>query len=95
MFDFHMHSWVSDDCSANPRDMVAAAEAEGLREICFTDHMDAKVGAPEPSSVYRIEDYNRAYENLHSSRVKIRLGMEFGMTINNRPRLLEEMAKRE
>jgi hypothetical protein len=27
MFDFHMHSWVSDDCSANPRDMVAAAEA--------------------------------------------------------------------
>ena len=95
MFDFHMHSWVSDDCSADPKEMVAAAERVGLREICFTDHMDAKVGVQEPSSVYRIEDYNRAYENLYSSKVKIRLGMEFGMTINNRSRLLEELAKRE
>ena len=90
MFDFHMHSWVSDDCSADPKEMVAAAERVGLREICFTDHMDAKVGVQEPSSVYRIEDYNRAYENLYSSKVKIRLGMEFGMTINNRSRLLED-----
>ena len=40
MFDFHMHSTVSFDGHAAPEQMLAAARAAGLREICFTDHID-------------------------------------------------------
>ena len=40
MFDFHMHSNLSFDSLAEAADMVKAAEENGLREICFTDHFD-------------------------------------------------------
>ncbi|MBQ8813191.1 MAG: PHP domain-containing protein [Lachnospiraceae bacterium] len=94
MFDFHMHSWVSEDCRTDPKLMVAAAEAVGLREICFTDHMDAKISGPE-KSIYTQEDYDKNYASLRSSTVKLRFGMEFGMTPDNYPRFVEETAKRE
>ena len=40
MFDFHMHSTVSFDGHSAPEEMVKAAVAAGLREVCFTDHLD-------------------------------------------------------
>ena len=46
MFDFHMHSRVSFDSKANPMDMALAAKTMGLREICFTDHID--IGGKQP-----------------------------------------------
>ena len=44
MFDFHMHSTVSFDGHDNARRMVQAAADKGLREICFTDHIDYSPG---------------------------------------------------
>lgn len=40
MFDFHLHTHVSFDGRDTGRNMVHAALRAGLREICFTDHMD-------------------------------------------------------
>ena len=40
MFDYHMHSTVSFDGHDNPEDMLRAAAKMGLKEICFTDHLD-------------------------------------------------------
>ena len=40
MFDYHMHSRVSFDGHDTGAALVQAAEKAGLREICFTDHMD-------------------------------------------------------
>ena len=40
MFDFHMHSRVSFDGHDTGLDLALAAKARGLKEICFTDHMD-------------------------------------------------------
>ena len=94
MFDFHMHSLVSGDSQASPEEMVAAAEAAGLKEICFTDHMDCKIGLKE-TNVFTQESYQKAYENLRSEKVVIRFGMEFGMMMNNRERFLQEVAKRD
>ena len=42
MFDFHMHSTVSFDGHSAPEEMVKAAVAAGLREVCFTDHLDSR-----------------------------------------------------
>ena len=94
MFDFHMHSNVSKDGKAAPEEMVAAAERCGLREICFTDHLDRKVGRPE-HNVFAQEDYERAYRGLRSDKVKLHFGMEFGMMTDNRELFLEETAKRQ
>lgn len=93
MFDFHMHSMVSADSKARPEDMVTAAEKCGLREICFTDHLDCKVEGPE-TNVFTQEAYDEAYRDLSSDRLKIRLGMEFGMQPDNRQRFVQEAAKR-
>ena len=40
MFDYHMHSTVSFDARDSALDMALAAKAAGLKEICFTDHLD-------------------------------------------------------
>ena len=38
--DYHTHSKCSFDSEAELRDMVAAARAAGLSELCITDHCD-------------------------------------------------------
>ena len=40
MFDFHMHSRVSFDGHDTGIDLALAAKERGLKEICFTDHLD-------------------------------------------------------
>lgn len=39
-FDYHTHSHYSFDGEEAAADMVAAASARGIEEICFTDHVD-------------------------------------------------------
>ena len=40
MFDFHIHSRVSFDGHDTGEALAKAALAAGLKEICFTDHLD-------------------------------------------------------
>lgn len=94
MFDFHMHSSVSFDASGNPEDMVKAAEQRGLREICFTDHIEYELGVAQQTMVFTTEQYNAAYDHLISSTVKIRKGFEFGLKPNNQEDLKRELLRR-
>lgn len=90
MYDFHMHSWVSFDCDADPAAMAWAAGDAGLSEICFTDHVD-----PDPShplsrgQILRPEEYREAYDGLTVPGVVIRRGLELGMVPGRSP-LAEE-----
>lgn len=88
MFDFHMHSRVSFDGRADAKDMVAAAEAAGLREICFTDHIDYDPFAEKQIMLFDPTVYRSTYDGLHSDTVKIRRGMELGLLPGNREQLL-------
>jgi len=83
MFDFHMHSTVSCDGHDCPAKMIAAAQKAGLREICFTDHVDDDPLGDSSSLQYRLEDYEAAYSRLTAPDLKLRFGMEFGMLANN------------
>lgn len=83
MYDYHIHSRVSFDGHDAPKRMVQAARDAGLEEICFTDHMDFDPYASVQSMCFRKEDYHTAYDGLTDDRVKIRNGMEFGMTPGN------------
>src|SRR5699024_8145110 len=40
MFDYHTHSDFSADCSTPMEKTIELAIEDGLKEICFTDHID-------------------------------------------------------
>lgn len=93
MFDFHMHTTVSFDGHGTPGQMLRAAERRGLKEICFTDHRDYVPGEKQ-DMVFDFDAYEEAYDNLTSSRLKIRLGVEMGLKEYDQPRLREDLARR-
>lgn len=80
MFDYHMHTKVSFDSTAEPIEMIRAAERLGLQEICFTDHCDHNADPNGPHSIFTPEEYAEAYDHVNSDSVKVRRGIEFGMT---------------
>ena len=80
MFDYHLHSKVSFDSSCAPADIVMAAEKAGLKEICFTDHYDFNDVYKDKRDLFTIEQYRTAYDSIVSPKVKIRRGVEFGLT---------------
>lgn len=95
MFDFHMHSKVSFDGHDSAEAMLAAADAAGLKEICFTDHIDYFADLENKEWVFDTEVYNRTYDPLEHPRVKIRRGMEFGLKPYNAGQLEEDSKRRQ
>ena len=94
MFDFHMHSRVSFDGSETGLDMAKAALAAGLKEICFTDHLDYDPLGQMGSMAFDTELYNAEYDNLELPGLVIRRGMEFGLTVDNRDQFKEDLKRR-
>ncbi len=91
MFDYHMHSRVSFDGHDTGLEMALAARERGLKEICFTDHIDY---SPEMDMVFDLEDYHREYDDLEVPGIKIRRGVEFGITPQNQELLRRDLARR-
>ena len=87
MFDYHIHTSVSFDSEASAMEMALAAKKCGLKEICFTDHMDYCHSPHAVDMTFDIADYNRAYDGLTLPGVKIRNGVEFGLTTWNQQEL--------
>lgn len=94
MFDFHMHSDVSFDSVCPAQEMLAAAERAGLKEICFTDHMEYGDDIKYPTIVFTPEQYSAAYDGLQSSKLKIRRGVEYGISVDNRDRIAQNLTTR-
>ncbi|MBQ7346033.1 MAG: histidinol-phosphatase HisJ family protein [Oscillospiraceae bacterium] len=95
MFDFHMHSIVSFDGHDAPEAMVQAAVAAGLKEICFTDHIDYFANVEKQEWVFDTQVYNDAYDKLSHPALKIRRGLEFGIKPYNAPQLQEDLKRRQ
>ncbi len=91
MFDYHMHSTVSFDAKGTPEEMVRAALAAGLQEICFTDHIDHVLGVKEQTMVFDPQQYQQAYRDLTAPGIKIRRGVEFGLKEYNAPQLAQTL----
>ena len=94
MFDYHMHTVVSFDGHDRGIDMAQAALKAGLKEICFTDHLDYDPLGQMGVLAFDTERYNQEYDHLELPGLKIRRGMEFGMTPNNRDQFLEDLKRR-
>ena len=91
MYDYHMHSTVSFDAKDTGLAMALAAKERGLKEICFTDHIDY---TPEMDMVFDTAVYNAAYDALEVPGLLIRRGMEFGLTPDNAEQLKIDLGRR-
>lgn len=94
MFDFHMHSRVSFDGHDTGLAMAQAAKAAGLKEICFTDHLDYDPLEKMGIMAFDTDAYNREYDDLEVPGLCIRRGMEFGMTPDNQAQFLRDLQRR-
>ena len=94
MFDFHMHTHVSFDGHDTGLAMAQAARAAGLKEICFTDHLDYDPLGKMGVLAFDTETYNAEYDGLEVPGLIIRRGCEFGMTPTNRPQFLQDLQRR-
>ena len=94
MFDFHMHTRVSFDGHDTGLAMARAARDRGLKEICFTDHLDYDPLGKMGILAFDTEAYNREYDGLEVPGLTIRRGMEFGMTVDNRAQFQMDLNRR-
>lgn len=92
MFDFHVHSRVSFDGHDTGEELARVALDVGLKEICFTDHMDYDPFAKKQFMIFSEEEYRREYDHLELPGLKIRRGVELGMNSDNLE-FLRESAK--
>ena len=94
MFDYHMHTVVSFDGHDRGLQMAQAAKTAGLKEICFTDHLDYDPLGKMGVLAFDTAVYNAEYDGLEVPGLKIRRGMEFGMTVDNRTQFKEDLKRR-
>jgi len=94
MYDFHMHTRVSFDGKDTGEAMAKAAKEAGLKEICFTDHLDYDPSGQMQGLAFDTAAYNREYDQLEVPGLTIRRGMEFGMTVDNRELLRQDLKRR-
>ena len=95
MYDFHIHSRVSFDGHDSGAALAKAALAAGLREICFTDHLDYDPSGVMQNIAFDTAAYGREYDRLELTGLTIRRGMEFGMTACNQAQLAQDLRRRD
>ena len=94
MFDYHMHTRVSFDGHDTGEAMAKAALAAGMKEICFTDHLDYDPLEKMGCMAFDQAVYNAEYDHLDIPGLKIRRGMEFGMTADNVAQFQKDLQRR-
>lgn len=94
MFDYHMHSRVSFDGHDTGEALAQAALKAGLKEICFTDHLDYDPLGHMGIMAFDTDAYNAEYDTLEVPGLKIRRGCEFGMTPDNVPQFQKDLQRR-
>lgn len=67
--DYHVHTDFSDDSIYKMKNVVKDAISLGLKEICFTDHVDYEK--------YYIEYLQLVAE--YKNKINLKMGLEFGM----------------
>lgn len=88
MFDYHMHSHFSADCSVSMEDMIMGSVKKDLKEICFTEHIDYDY--PDDTIVFEfdLQEYTNHLTTLqqkYEGQILLKKGIEIGV----QPHLLE------
>ncbi|MFC4559973.1 histidinol-phosphatase HisJ family protein [Virgibacillus kekensis] len=89
MFDYHIHSDFSADCETPMERTIEEAIELGLKEICFTEHIDYDY--PDESIVFEfdLKDYDEKItrmQDTYQSQIQIKKGIEIGIQPHLIPR---------
>src|SRR5690625_1345766 len=92
MYDFHMHSNYSADCETPMEQTIQSAIQKGLKEICFTEHVDYDY--PDPTiqfdlDVVRYTEEIMSLQKKYRDQITIRKGVEIGV----QPHVLKDCEK--
>ncbi|MCZ2259566.1 histidinol-phosphatase HisJ family protein [Sporosarcina sp. G11-34] len=82
MFDYHMHSHFSADCSVSMEDMIVGSINKGMKEICFTEHIDYDY--PDETIVFDFDlnEYDKTIKQLqkkYEGQILLKKGIEIGV----------------
>lgn len=77
--DYHIHTRFSDDSETSMDEVILHSIDIGLREICFTEHIDYGVKTDLNCNCEEYVKEVRRCQKQYGDRLAIRLGMEFGM----------------
>lgn len=82
MIDYHIHTGLSADCEAPMERMAEAARKRGLKEICFTDHIDLDFPG-DIDFVFDFLEYDREFACVLSAYpdIGIKKGLEAGLEL--------------
>ncbi|MBO4458142.1 MAG: histidinol-phosphatase HisJ family protein [Butyrivibrio sp.] len=84
--DYHLHTHNSGDSEAPMEEMIESALKKGIKEICFTEHMDMDYPVTEDltkdyflldTASYKKELYK--YKEMYRDKITIKFGVEVGM----------------
>lgn len=83
MIDYHVHTSYSADCAVPMARMALAAQSAGIKEICFTEHID--IEAPgETSFVVDLDAYRAGFLEVQRAfpDLTLRFGIEAGLDLS-------------
>lgn len=80
-YDYHMHSNFSTDSHTSMEDMIERSIDLGLKEICFTDHVDYGIFTDDSFMVDLDKYFKKLNEvqKIYKDRITIKKGIEFGL----------------
>lgn len=82
--DYHVHTFFSTDSEALPEEHISKAIALGMKEICFTDHVDYDYPPENGQKIFMIEPDKyfaelSALKDKYAGMIKIKIGVELGL----------------
>lgn len=83
-YDYHMHCSFSADSNAPMEDMINKSIELGLKEICFTDHVDYSIitnNIEEDHSINYDEYFRKLeyFQKKYKDKIIIKKGIEMGL----------------
>lgn len=88
MFDYHIHSNFSADCETPMEDTIEVAITKGLKEICFTEHIDYDYPDPTIEFELDLERYDQKIKEVQA-KYKDKISIKKGVEIGVQPHLLD------
>lgn len=83
LYDYHMHSSFSADSTTPMEDMINKSIELGLKEICFTDHIDYNITRKHISTIDYADYFEKLdyYKNKYANKISIKKGIEMGLQL--------------
>lgn len=82
MFDYHMHSTFSADCETPMERTIERAIEIGLKEICFTEHIDYDYPDKDWVFEFDLKEYDEKIQEVQAAyreKIRIKKGVEIGL----------------